>query len=388
MSERDFDRDVWCLLGLPFDLETVETAAALVERAVASREQAVIATPNVNWVALSFLEPEIQVAVSQSDLSLIDGQPLVWAARFAGLPFRMRVAGSTLVEHFLKTRSHQDYRLFFLGGGEGVAEGAASRINGSSSEIQAVGWHNPGFGTVDEMSGEEVLSRINARTPDLLLVALSARKGIRWIEKNRTRLNSPVISHVGSSINLIAGRLRRAPLWMQQAGLEWVWRIFQQPILFERYLKDGLVFLYLILRYLAPLAVLRFLFLPASSSCEIQVNEREDEMEIRLRGVWDERDRPRMRELFREWARKEKHLTLDFSGTRFVDAGFLGFLLLLRKCQQSHDKRLTLTGLNRTLKLIFHLNLVDRLFRDPLPGDRSLTFQAGCPQAKREALQL
>ena len=362
--ERDFQRDVWCFLGLPFDVETVETACAFVEEAVASREQAVIATPNVNWVTLAFREPPMQEATLQSDLSLMDGQPLVWMARWIGLPFRTTASGSTLIDHFLKTRLHRGYRLFFLGGKRGVAEEAVQHVNRLGCKTSAVGGLNPGYGSIQEMSRRDVLSGINASRCDLLLVALGVQRGVLWIEKNHVSLNAAVISPIGSGVNLIAGRLKRAPRWMQQAGLEWFWRILHEPFLLQRYLKDGLIFLYLLCRYLLPLAGFRLFFKRRSSEApQIHVEEGEDVLRIRIKGVCDENSRPLMREVFRDWARKEKDLLIDFSETIFVDASFLGFLLLLWKYQKIHQKGLTLIHLSAPLRLFLHLNLLDRLFK-------------------------
>jgi len=97
-----------------------------------------------------------------------------------------------------------------------------------------VGSMDPGFGTVESMSTDETLAEINRHNIDVIIVSLGAGKGQAWIEANRHKLNAPIISHLGAVINFFAGTVHRAPQWVQKQGLEWCWRILQEPSLWKR----------------------------------------------------------------------------------------------------------------------------------------------------------
>ncbi len=119
------------------------------------------------------------------------------------------------------------------------------------------------------MSDEATIERINRSGADFLVVALGAAKGHRWIEANRHRLKVPVISHLGAAVNFVAGRLRRAPLSLQRIGLEWIWRIKEEPILFRRYARDGWFLAKLLAGFVFPEAVSRRLRGNAASSVQV-----------------------------------------------------------------------------------------------------------------------
>ncbi len=146
-------------------------------------------------------------------------------------------------------------RVFFFGGETGIAEKAHHELNRSSPGMESCGFYDPGFVSIDEMSTDNVIEHINTCEPDFVLVALGAKKGQRWIMHNRDKLNAPVISHLGAVINFVAGSVQRAPEKWQRFGLEWLWRIKQEPKLYKRYLGDGLRFLKMMVTQTLPLAV-------------------------------------------------------------------------------------------------------------------------------------
>ena len=239
---RDLQRDVHCLFGLPVDNLTMAQTKALLRGRCTQEGKTVLATINVNWVAESFRDPTFRDAIINSDLVVLDGKPLLWLSRLLGCPMRETVPGSTLIQELLEEPSDQPLTIFLFGGEGEAAERAMERINErQNGGLRAVGALNPGFGTVDEMSSETIIEAINKTSPNILLVALGAKKGTQWIERNRERLNAKIISHLGATVNFLAGTVKRAPAFMQRSGLEWVWRIAQEPKLFNRYLIDGLL---------------------------------------------------------------------------------------------------------------------------------------------------
>jgi N-acetylglucosaminyldiphosphoundecaprenol N-acetyl-beta-D-mannosaminyltransferase len=181
--------------------------------------------------------------------------PIIWVAKLLGIPLKERVAGSTLFNALSTTTREQKIKVFFFGGQAGIAELAHKRLNRSSLGMTCCGFYDPGFVSVDEMSSTEVIDCINESEPDFVVVALGAKKGQEWIRMNHNVLNAPVISHLGAVINFVAGAVDRAPEFWQKAGLEWLWRIKQEPNLWRRYFFDGLGLMKLLVIYVFPLAL-------------------------------------------------------------------------------------------------------------------------------------
>jgi N-acetylglucosaminyldiphosphoundecaprenol N-acetyl-beta-D-mannosaminyltransferase len=235
------DRTYW-LLGLPFDAVDMEEAVQRIHDAATSRRRLIVVTPNVNFVAMAGRDAQFRQAILESQLSLVDGMPLVWLGRATGIPFRQRVAGSSLLVRMAAERRAAPLRVFFFGGNPGISELAARRIQDFGPGLVVAGFHNPGFGSIDSISTPEIIDSINRANPDVLILSFGAMKGHQWIARNHGRIDAPVITHLGAAMNFIAGSVRRSPRWMQAAGLEWVWRIGQEPRLFSRYWNDGIDF--------------------------------------------------------------------------------------------------------------------------------------------------
>ena len=241
------------LLGLPLYAVTMDQAVDRVRDAVRARKRLFVSTPNLNFLVGSQRDAAFRRSVVDSDLSLADGMPLVWMARLLGAPLPGRVTGSGLFERLRETPPDggPPVRVYFFGGPPGAAAAAADRLAGHPGGMVCVGHESPGFGDVASMSGDDVLARINASGADFLVVALGAAKGQAWIVHNLPRLTVPVVSHLGAVVNFAAGTVKRAPSWMQRSGLEWLWRIVEEPSLWRRYASDA--------RALAGLAATRLL---------------------------------------------------------------------------------------------------------------------------------
>lgn len=241
-AAENLQRDVIALLGLPIDVIDEAGAAARIEAAIRDRRKLFLTTPNLNFLIGCQRDPAFAQSVLDSDLSLADGMPLLWLARLLGVPLPERVAGSSLFERLRQTPPGPDVipiRVYYFGGPPGAAEAAAKRTNADGGRMHCVGWASPGFEPVERLSTPEWLDPINAAQPDFLVIALGAQKGQAWIQRNRACLDVPVISHLGAVVNFAAGTVSRAPLWVQRFGLEWVWRIKEEPQLWRRYWNDG-----------------------------------------------------------------------------------------------------------------------------------------------------
>lgn len=228
---------VWGVPFAPMTLkETVEAVDALIE----SRRPSYFITANLHYVMLTKEHPDLEAINEQAAFILADGAPVVWAARKRPTPLPERVAGSDLIFHLCDLSARKGRRLFFLGAPEGVADEAAEKLRGRYPGVQVVGTECPPFREPTEAEHDELLDRIRGASPDILFVAFGQPKGERWIFENHERLGVPVCVQVGASLEFAAGRFARAPRWMQRTGLEWVFRLLQEPRrLFSRYARNA-----------------------------------------------------------------------------------------------------------------------------------------------------
>jgi N-acetylglucosaminyldiphosphoundecaprenol N-acetyl-beta-D-mannosaminyltransferase len=245
---------IYWLLGLPFDATDLDGAARLIKDHAQAGRRLVFATPNLNFLRSSIENPAFRDHVLNTELSLVDGMPLVWLGRLLGVPFTERVAGSSLVER-LVTPSEPGDRIptFFFGAEDDAAERALARVNDPPSGLRGVGALNPGHGSIEALSAPDIIDAVNRSGAGFLVVSLGAIKGHAWIEHNREQLQPAVISHLGAVVNFLAGTVRRAPGILQKTGLEWAWRMAQEPRLFSRYFFDGLFLLRVLLGAVLPL---------------------------------------------------------------------------------------------------------------------------------------
>lgn len=350
----DFDREVYCLLGLFFDAVDMAGAVQRVRDAATRRAPCFISTVNLNWLIGCRTDSQFRTSVINSDLSIVDGTPLVWIAKLLGIPIRARVAGANLFEQ-LREGTSTRLSVYFFGGKEGVAESACRRLNVESSGLLCVGYDSPGFGTVEDMSSDETIAKINASDADFVVVSLGAKKGQAWIERNRARLLAPVISHLGAVVDFVAGRVSRAPIWTQRAGLEWLWRIKEDPGLWRRYFSDGLVFLQLLITRVVPFAWLMYRHGPTQQeldSAAIELQDKGNEIVIRLRGAWVQDNLKPLREYFSKAVLSGKDLRIDLEHVSYVDAAFLGLVMLLQGHQKQHGRKLVIESVQQPVRRV------------------------------------
>ncbi len=188
--------------------------------------------------------PELAEMCAEADLRLADGMPLVWASRLRGTPLPERVAGSNLISSLAGGAAEAGRPIFLLGGDEGTAAAAADVLKDRFPALTVGGTHCPPMGfekSDDEM--QAMIDALAAADPGVVFVALGCPKQERLIRKLRERFPSTWWMGVGISFSFLCGRVKRAPKWMQNCGLEWVHRLAQEPRrLFRRYIVDDLPF--------------------------------------------------------------------------------------------------------------------------------------------------
>lgn len=227
---------VWpvAVLGVPFHPLTQAGALACLEAMIASRQPHQVVTANVDFLVQARHDVELRRILAEADLVLCDGAPVRWASRLLGNPLPERVAGADLVPALLAAAQTKGHRIFLLGAAPGVAEAAAARIAVRWPGVQLAGHYSPPIAPLLEMDHDEILRRVREARPDVLLVSFGCPKQEKWIAMHLEALQVPVVIGVGATIDFLAERVRRAPRWMQRAGLEWLFRLAQEPARLRR----------------------------------------------------------------------------------------------------------------------------------------------------------
>jgi N-acetylglucosaminyldiphosphoundecaprenol N-acetyl-beta-D-mannosaminyltransferase len=193
-------------------------------------------------------DPEFRGIYDGAILRVPDGMPLVWAARLQGKPLLGRVNGTDLFERLAAHSAKQGWSIFLLGGAGDSAAQAAAELVRRDPELRIAGFSAPQMGFEnDPEECRRIEELIRASKADILFVGVGAPKQERWIVRHGAACGVSFAIGVGVSFSFVAGTIPRAPLWMQVNGLEWLWRLAQEPgRLWKRYLIDDLPFLWLV----------------------------------------------------------------------------------------------------------------------------------------------
>ena len=224
----------------------------------------------------------------------------------------------------------------------------------------------PGFGSVEELSRDDVIEAINASQADFLVASLGARKGQLWLQKNHHRLRIPVRAHLGATINFEAGTITRAPAVVRRLGIEWLWRIKEEPYLWKRYWHDARALFRLLVTCVLPLAVksLWQRLNDGRSGRDLHVRQFEshEHVTLSLYGAATAQHVERAIPYVRSAVRANKQVVIDLAATHAIDARFLGLLLMLGKLLLKRGENLRLVGASTKLKRAICLYGADYLF--------------------------
>ncbi len=359
---QDFARPLWCLLGLPFDAVNMQQTAQLIQQTIEQNIPCFLSTPNLNFLCTAQGDKSFRQSVINSELSIVDGFPIILIAKLLQIPLPERVAGSDLIDYLYQLNNNKPVKVFFFGGTESAGGLACEKINRTQAGIQAVGYYSPGFGSINEMSSEIILNQINQAKPDFLIVALGAKKGQTWIEKNRHQLNAPVISHLGAVINFYAGSIKRAPILWQRLGLEWLWRIYQEPNLWQRYYHDGIDFIKLCLFYVLPYhwwLITNQTLLKNTIPCEILIDKSLDITYVSLTGHCVNKTINALRNELKFLSLDKKDITIDLCKVEVIDGAFIGLIFILSKYLALSNNSAYLINPTAVVKAILIWNRVD-----------------------------
>ncbi|MBS3740235.1 WecB/TagA/CpsF family glycosyltransferase, partial [Candidatus Bipolaricaulota bacterium] len=211
------------IFGTKFNFGDLTAVKKKLSKLTRTEETNYIATPDVTAVIQAEQNEFLASSFARADVVTPDGFGLIWASSVHDLPLKDRVAGIDLIDEILSTDQQLD--IYLLGSKPGVAEKAGIEITNTYDKVDIVGTHH-GYIPVDS---EEAISEINESNPDLLFVGMGVPKQEEWIMDNLDKIEANVVMGVGGSFDVISGNLPRAPRWMRERGLEWLYRIWLEP---------------------------------------------------------------------------------------------------------------------------------------------------------------
>lgn len=214
------------LFGTQVHALGMDAALAWIRERIAWRAPAYVVTLNGALLVQAAQDPDLRALVNGAGLVTADGMGVILAARILGIHLPERVAGIDLVMGVIASASASGHAVYLLGGQPGVAEAAAAELRRRHPGLRIAGAEHGFFSQEEEGA---TVARIRAARPEVLLVAFGAPRQERWMRRWSAALEVPVSIGVGGSFDVIAGRVPRAPRWMQRAGLEWLYRVLREP---------------------------------------------------------------------------------------------------------------------------------------------------------------
>ena len=241
------------LLGIPVAMTDYEQTMDVMDGLIARGERGWVCAVAVHAVMVAQRDPEMRRALIDSALTVPDGMPLVWAANMLGEDLQNRVYGPELMARYSDRCAESGHRVWLYGGrDQGSLVQLALSMRRKHPGIQIVGGYSPPFRDLTEEEETALAAQINSHRPDVLWVGIGVPKQEKWMARMRERLDVPVMCAVGAAFDFHAGRISQAPNWMQERGLEWTYRIAQEPRrLLPRYLYYNPRFLLAFTRQLA-----------------------------------------------------------------------------------------------------------------------------------------
>jgi N-acetylglucosaminyldiphosphoundecaprenol N-acetyl-beta-D-mannosaminyltransferase len=218
------------ILGVPIAMTDYAEAMDVMDGMIARRERGYVCVAAVHSVTLARTDRELRDAILGSSLTVPDGMPLVWAANLMGETLDDRVYGPELMERYNERCRDHGHRVWLYGGrDQGSLAQLALNMHKANPGMRIVGGYSPPFRPLTEAEEDELARQINAARPDVLWVGIGVPKQEKWMARMREKLDVPVMCGVGAAFDFLAGRISQAPNWMQQRGLEWTYRIAQEP---------------------------------------------------------------------------------------------------------------------------------------------------------------
>ncbi len=233
-------------MGCPIDALDMEQSIAQIEQWVAEGTPRQHVVVNVAKLVEMRKDDHLRQIVAECDMINVDGMPIVWASKLLNEPLPCRVAGVDLFQNLIKTCAEKGYRPFFFGAEEEVVKKVVASFQAIYPSLNIAGYRNGYYVPEEEDSIAEIIRDSKA---DMLFVGFSSPKKEKFLNQWMPVMQVPICMGVGGSFDIVAGKTKRAPKWMQEAGLEWFYRTIQEPRrLWKRYAKTNIVFIGMVVR--------------------------------------------------------------------------------------------------------------------------------------------
>lgn len=388
-------RRLLVVLGIPIDHLTMDEALArcdefiAVGRATGRTHQ--IATINADFVVNALHDPELRRILQEADMTTADGMPLVWASRLLGGSLPGRVTGADMVPALAARAAERGYSIYLLGAREGVAVRAAEILQQRYPGLKIAGVYSPPPASVLEMD-HTVFERVRDARPDILLVAFGNPKQEKWIRMYAPELHVPICIGIGGTLDMLVGVTRRAPVWMQRYGLEWGYRLAQEPRrLLKRYLHDGIYFGYFFARQWWAMRKRMLVQRHSEATVETPVGVAMPTTgaalpTIQVRGRLDVMSSPAFLEHAHGALAQGSSVIVNLAETEFVDSTGMGALVTVANQARAAGGALYLVEVPKVIVDLLALVRLDRFF-EILPDSQAAERRRDASDAPSE-LQL
>ena len=228
------------VLGVPISAIDLPAAVAELGNWIANGAREYVTVTNVHFVMEAQRDPALFDVAERAGMVTPDGMPMVWSCRWAGQRHVNRVYGPDLVQAAASAGVEPGWSHYFYGGLDGAADDLAARLAADNPGLRVAGTNEPPFRADVAREDDDVIDRINRSGADIVWVGMSCPKQERWMALNRDAIDAPVLVGVGAAFDLLTGRVKQAPRWMQRSGFEWLYRLAREPRrLARRYLRTN-----------------------------------------------------------------------------------------------------------------------------------------------------
>lgn len=234
------------MMGCQIDNLSMEETLQTIEGFIKSGRPHQHVVVNVDKMVKASRDTELRRIINECALINVDGMPVVWASRLLGKPLKERVAGVDLFEALMRRSAERGWRVFLLGAREDVVSGVKHAYERKYPGLIVAGYRN-GYWKPEEEA--DVVAQIRDAKADLLFVAISSPKKEQFLGRYQSEMKIPFAMGVGGTFDVAVGKVKRAPVWMQEVGLEWFYRFLQEPRrMFRRYFIEDMAFFWLLLK--------------------------------------------------------------------------------------------------------------------------------------------
>ncbi|MDE1163407.1 MAG: WecB/TagA/CpsF family glycosyltransferase [Acidobacteriaceae bacterium] len=347
----------------------MDRAVASIESRIRSGGTYQIATANLDFVRNARRNPELHRVICDCAMVLPDGFPLVWASKLMDRPLRERVAGSDLTVELAKLSAEKGYGIFLLGSSDASAQESMRVLSARFPGVNFVGQYAPPPASLDKMDNTEILRRVHAAHPHILLVAFGNPKQEFWIHRHLEQLRVPIAIGIGGTLEMIAGTLKRAPKWVQALNMEWAYRMMQEPArLLPRYAHDFGA----LLRYLPREVIAQRMQKKRSKGDMIRIDQERGHLVAQVRGALTGPLCGQMRDIVSDAIRRGDNVTIDLADASQVGADGLGCLLDARRSLHSRGLDFYLVSPSGSVRRVLDASAL-----------RSLLYEQKTPEEKK-----